>query len=179
MTVQKKRSAKGKTRSASRDTSRAAGAQNERADIGWGLGAESDEEDLFMRRVFFAMVVAVLGCMGAWFMVTTVSAGNASRSVLTTTDVPTVHTVKLLDFEDARAKREMARQLVRSSAMQALAGPNKFEVVDLPGHRCALCVGRFEDAASPELARLLREFSEFAVDGERRFGQAAIMPIAR
>ena len=180
MTVQKKRSARSRGRSDSRDGGRAAGAQNGGADIGWGLGAESDDEDLFMRRVLFYVVVAVLGCMGAWFMLTTVSAGNSSRSILTATDnVPEAYTIKLLSFANVRAKRAAATDLAEKPEIRALAGEHGLELVDLSAGQCALCVGRFDDAAAPELERLLREFAQYAVAGDNPFAEAAVMPITR
>jgi hypothetical protein len=176
MTAQKKRSAK----SRSRDGGRAAGVQSDGADIGWGLGAESEDEDLFMRRVLFAVIVAVLGCMGAWFMVTTVSAGKSARDMLTTAEnAPKTNTIMLLSFRNGPSERRAATLLAGKPEIKALAGPHEIELVDLPTGECALCVGRFDDAASPEAARLLKEFAQYAAEGVRPFAQAAIMPIAR
>ena len=172
MTVQKKRSAKSRARSKSRDGGRGAGVESDRTDIGWGLGAESDDEDLFMRRVLFSVFVAVLGCMGAWFMITTVSAGSSGlRDVLSATEsASTAQTIMLLCFRDDAAGRETAAELARSEELQAIAGGHDFSLVDLPQGQCALCVGRFEDSDSPELAGLLTQFAQY-------FEQAAIMPL--
>lgn len=171
MAVQKKRSA--------RSGSRAAGAQNDGANIGWGLGAESGDEDLFMRRVLFAVVVAVLGCMGAWFMVTTVSVGNGPTSRLTIGVPAAAHTVSLLTFPDDPDSRAIATEVAGKPEMLRLAGSNEFSLVALPDGKCALCVGRFDDESSPELARVLREFSQYTDGVTHPFAEAAVMPIAR
>ena len=170
MTVQKKRSVKSRARADARRSSRGTEADSGRADIGWGLGGESQEEDLFLRRVLFSVFVAVLGCMGAWFMITTVSAGSSGlRDVLSATEsASTAQTIMLLCFRDDAAGRETAAELARSEELQAIAGGHDFSLVDLPQGQCALCVGRFEDSDSPELAGLLTQFAQY-------FEQAAIM----
>jgi len=171
MTVQKKRSVRSKARADARRSSRGTEADSGRADIGWGLGGESQEEDLFLRRVLFSVFVAVLGCMGAWFMITTVSAGSGLRDVLSATEsASTAQTIMLLRFRDDPAGRETAAELARSQELRAIAGEHEFSLVSLPQGQCALCVGHFEDSDSPELAGLLTQFTQY-------FQQAAVITL--
>ena len=129
--------------------------------------------------VFYA-VVAVLVCMGGWFMVTTVGTGRASRNMLNATQtVPTWHTIRLWRFPNVATQRRAAQLLAGTPEMAALAGQHRFEVVEVSNDECALCVGRFRDPASPELARLLKEFADYSNGGIRPFERAEAMPIAR
>jgi hypothetical protein len=170
MTVRKKRAGKPQAGADS--------ANEDGRDIGWGVGADPAADDLFMRKVLFSVLLAVIGCMGAWFTLTTVS-GNRSEaqpvlSVTGTSDAEgaqTWFTVKLVEFPPE--KRATANQLAAQGAMQQLADGEPFQVLALEDCE-ALCVGRFADHDAPELQRLLarcRLYSEGGLD----FSQANIL----
>jgi len=124
--------------------------------------------------------VAVLGCLGAWFMITTVG-GGAPPHILSAAAgdaAPALHTIVLQDFEKARADDWL--KVARSGQMQSLAGGHELRVMDLSTGRCALCVGRFDDPTEPRVAALLEGFAAYSLpNGSRPFEHARLMPIAR
>ena len=178
MAVQKRRSVKSKLGAGARSKSRASGERPEGGDVGWGVGAESDDEDIFMRRVLFSVIVAVLGCMGAWFLVTTVNSGPQSRVLSATQNTRELYTVRLLEFPGTDAKLAVASELSRNADLRAIAGKHEFDIVELSDGRYALCVGRFESQDSPELQRLLKELRDYAEDGVHYFTKATIAVLA-
>jgi hypothetical protein len=152
------------------------GKHGDGSDGGWGGLAGPDQESMFMRRVLFSVLLAVVCLMGAWFLLTTLRVADPNRRILSVTDapsgVPATHTVKLLEFppeKQAAAEAFMATPLVRR-----LAGPHNCSLLQLPNGRLALCVGEFGEEDSPELQALLRRCREFS-EGRVNFSQAAVL----
>lgn len=171
MTVRKKRSEK----SESGADSTAVGSR----DIGWGVGADSARDDLFMRKVLFSVLFAVIGCMGVWFMLTTLGGRyEQDQPVLSangSAGAEAWFTVKLVEFPPDQQMRGTAEQLASHEAMQRLADGQDFCIVPLPDGTEALCVGRFTRKDSPELQRLLARCLEFSEPG-LDFPDARILP---
>lgn len=155
------------------------GAKADGRDIGWGLTVEDEEEDIFLRRVVFSVLVAVVGCMGAWFLVTTVTGSDGSQRALTVSDenpgAREVFTVKLLEFSPGESKLAPAEQLIEKQSIKSMAGQNELHFRKLPGGRVALCVGSFDSEDSPELQQLLQRCHGYSEDGRRPFARASII----
>ena len=146
-------------------------------EIGWGLSAEGERDEIFLRRVLFSIAVAVVGCMGAWFLLTTVTwPGDEPRSLsMVESATGSFFTVRLLHFSNSESKRTAAAELASKAAIRAAAGDSEFHLFRLPGERVALCVGRAERADAPELQRLFREFRACSEGDRRLFADVAVI----
>jgi hypothetical protein len=131
---------------------------------------------MFMRRVLFSVLLAVVGLMGVWFLLTTLRGAEPNRRLLSVTDVPSgvsaTHTVKLLEFPPER--QAAAEAFMNTPLLRRLAGPHSCALLQLPGGNLALCVGEFAEEDSPELQALLRRFRDFR-EGEVDFSRATIL----
>jgi hypothetical protein len=151
--------------------------QRDGSDGSWGTGADLDHESMYMRRVLFSVLLAVVGLMGFWFLLTTIRGAERARSMLSVVDVPSgaraVYTVKLLDF--APEKRAAAEAFMDTPLLGQLTGSHSCALLQLPDGRLALCVGEFADEDSPQLQELLRRSREFR-QGAVNFSGAEILP---
>jgi hypothetical protein len=132
-----------------------------------------------MRRVLFSVLVVVVGCMGGWFLLTTVVGGADGRRVLSVTDETprgsACYTVQLLpEFAPSRSKRAIAERMIGREPLAELAGEHEFYILEFPNGRAALCAGRFRDRQAPEMAELLRRLRTYSEDGQRLFAEARI-----
>ncbi|KPK66102.1 MAG: hypothetical protein AMK73_01030 [Planctomycetes bacterium SM23_32] len=136
-----------------------------------------------MRRVLFSVLVAVVGCMGAWFLLTNAVGGGAVQEVLSLTDAPagtaSHYTVQLLEFVPSGAKRAAAERMASQEALRGLAAGHEFRLLDSLDGRVSLCVGRFSDPESPEAAALLRRFRDYSEDGRALFAGARVRGVSK
>ena len=146
-------------------------------EIGWGLNAEGERGEIFLRRVLFSVAVAVVGCMGAWFLLTTVTwPGDEPRSLsMVESATGSFFTARLLEFRHSESKQAAVAALTSKAAIRAAAGDSEFHLYRLPGGRVALCVGRAESRDAPELQRLCREFQACSEAGRRLFADVAVI----
>jgi len=146
--------------------------------IGWGLSAEDQEERSFLRRLAFTIAVAVVAVMGVWLMVTTPSQPDQSGALLSALapgDAPDGYTVLLKTVPGSQL--EGMKQLIATDKIQALAGQNAFQYVDLADGSVAVCVGSFAQRDAPEVKQLLGGFQEMsASNGARPFEAARVEP---
>ncbi len=151
------------------------------AEIGWGLSAEDQEERSFLRRLAFAIAVAVVAVMGVWLVVTTPSqpdrAGPA-LSALAPGEGPAAYTVMLRVVPGSQL--EDMKQVIATDPIQALAGGSAFRFLELPDGSVAVCVGSSADEDSPQLTQLLGRFRQMSTSsGARPFKTAQIQRIGR
>jgi hypothetical protein len=142
-----------------------------------GEAGDSDrEEDIFLRRVVFAVLVVAVACVGGWFLLATLSSARSDRPVLSVNGRPAgralAYTVKLLDFPGAN--RDAAMLLAGKESLRRLAGGHRFECIGIQDGRLALCVGQFDSPDAPELRTLLTSFREF----KETEGGSALFPKA-
>ncbi len=128
------------------------------------------------RTRIFAVLVALIGCMGAWLLLTNVVGEPAPGPELAASASRIRYTVRLMEFDSSPAKRAAAEQLVAQERILRLSGGHEFRLLEFPDGRLALCCGRFEEAASPELRRLARSFREYREGGRALFQDAAVLP---
>ena len=138
-------------------------------EVGWGFGSEQDEEDIFMRRALFSVLVAVVTLVGGWFMLTAVT-GKEAPKVLSANDRNDVYTIRLLEFPN----EEGAMQFADEVSKRSLAPREDFHCVKLRDGTIALCVGRFEDVESAELQELRLKFRSYVERGSMPFAEAAV-----
>jgi hypothetical protein len=126
----------------------------------------------------FSILVAVLGCMGGWFLLTTLSSGGNEQHVLSVTDpVPgnTCFSVGLVEFAASESTRADAAKLASKEAIKVLAGPNDFRLLKLPEGGLVFCCGRFESGDSPEMHELLQRFRNHRERGIKVFPEASVV----
>ncbi len=129
-----------------------------------------------MRKLVFGTSVAIVGCVGIWILLTAAFGGRESSRVLNAVSPvagqPPCYAVKLWEFE--ASERATADDMISMEKMQTLAGGHDYWIAELSGGRLALCVGRFEDRDSEQLAELLRGVQQFqSPSGNRLFQSAA------
>jgi hypothetical protein len=148
-------------------------AEGDESTLGWGVSAESDDDEFFVRRAIFSLIAAVVVCMGAWMLLTTLAGQDgAAEDTLLTATVGSLHTVRLRTID--RTQVQAFRRMVRDSAMQQLAGGHEFLFLPYDG-RVAVCVGRFDEPDAPGAAQLLGRFREVSTaSGRRPFQDAEI-----
>jgi len=165
----------------SRDAKAGAGSRpkgdggNEVRGIGWGLSAE-EEEDFFLRRVIFSVLVVVVACIGIWFLLTTVRGAPEQPPTLSAPAVAPAeqgyYTIRLMDFP--ASKQEEAMRLTRVQAIRDVTEQQEFRCLPLDDGRMALCVGSFSSESSPEMQELLEELRSFAAQGKKLFEGATV-----
>ena len=147
--------------------------------IGWGISSDDPQEDMFLRRVLFIVLVAVVGCMGGWFVLTTVSAPGPEQRTLsvngTSSRMP-VFTVELLRFGASKANEAAARELVELDDIQVVADSQEFFLRPVGEGEQALCCGRFADRRTAE--EVLARFQEYTQSSRRGFPKAAVMSLS-
>jgi len=169
-----------KVRSKSSSGPSAQGRQADRANIGWGLSAEDQEERFFVRRLAFTIAVAVVAVMGVWLMLTVPSQPGDSGTALSALtqapgEGPIAYTVLLRTVPESQL--EGMKQLIATDRIQALAGENEFHYVPLADGSVAVCVGSFADKDSADLAALLAGFHQMSTGtGVRPFEVAQVRP---
>jgi len=131
-----------------------------------------------MRRVAFSIAAAVVACMGAWILLTSLADGGDSGVLLsavgTVAEPGFVNTVVLRVISPEQL--DGMRQLIETDAIRNLAGENEFHFLELDDGSIAVCVGRFKDPDSPRIMELLRSFRDMATEsGARPFGAARIV----
>ena len=151
-------------------------------EIGWGISAEDRQEDAFLRRMLFFVLVCVVGCMGAWFVMTTVTGpgpgGPMQRSLIvngTSEGVP-AFTVELLRFAATRDNDAVAQELVSRPEIRKAAGDLEFCLLPVADGRRALCSGRFADRRAADAA--LERFQEYTERSTGGFPDAAVMSLS-
>ncbi|MHC4592430.1 MAG: hypothetical protein ACYS8L_07020 [Planctomycetota bacterium] len=178
MTARKEHSRRPRAGSGALSNGRNVGKRGNEREIGWGLSAEGEQDDILMRRALFSILVAVLGCMGGWFLLTTLSSGGNEQRVL---KVPgsrpgtVCFAVELREFPASDSTRAIADELASRAAMRALAGGHKFYVLKLPEGGLAFCCGRFESQDSPEMDKLLQRFRNHRERGSKVFPAARVI----
>jgi hypothetical protein len=176
MAVRKKRSHRPTAGVRAGSDDRMNGQHGDGTEGSWGTLAGPDQESMFMRRVLFSVLLAVVGLMGVWFLLTTLQGAEQNRRILSVTDAPSgvsaTYTVKLLDFP--QHKQSAAETFMHTPLLRQLAGPHSCSLLQLPSGHLALCVGEFDREDAPELQELLRRFREFR-QGEVDFSRATIL----
>ncbi|MGD2174786.1 MAG: hypothetical protein PVJ27_05225 [Candidatus Brocadiaceae bacterium] len=153
------------------------GGRGEGREIGWGLSAAGSDDDIMLRKVVFAVSVAVVACLGAWILFTSALGGRQGVPMLSAADsapdAEIVYTVKLREF--GADERNVVEQIMATGSMRDLAAPHRLRVVELSDGNCVLCVGRAKDEDSAELQRLQRKFASFQMaSGSRPFRSAEV-----
>lgn len=146
------------------------------AQVGWGVGDDSD--DAFRtRRTVFSVIAVIVVCMGAWMLLTMLATRQSEGPVLSAegpADGGRVYTVVLRRIDPQQ--REAMRRLVSAAPIRRMAGRNEFRFMELQNGEVAICVGRFEDPGSARAEELLSKFREFSTNGgSRPFRAASLM----
>ncbi len=151
-------------------------------EIGWGISADDAQEDMFLRRVLFSVLVAVVGCMGAWFVLTTVTGpgpgieGQRSLVVNGRNETIPAFTVELLRFPATKANEAKAQELVLLDDIRAVAGNQGFFLRPVAADQRALCSGRFADRRAADAA--LKRFQDYTERSTGGFPDAAVMSLS-
>jgi hypothetical protein len=141
--------------------------------VGWGLAIEEDDPGRRTRVVSFVVSVCVLASLGLWIFVSSVLSSGVPLAANGAVPSGGAFAVKL--FECAAAMRASWDRIAATPEMQSLAGPSSFRWLELSDGQWCMCVGQSEDPDSPELRRLLREFSRFETSsGIRPFRSCVI-----
>ncbi|MHC4591798.1 MAG: hypothetical protein ACYS8L_03770 [Planctomycetota bacterium] len=132
-----------------------------------------------MRQAWFRVVAGVT-CLAAALLIVRIFEDLPSQRDLDARErnAP-FYTVQLVAFPDSDSNLGTAASLMTQERVMDLAGENELRLLAVSEDRVALCVGRFEEADSPELLDLHEEFRDYA-DGRRRpFKGAAIRRFPR
>jgi hypothetical protein len=171
MAAQKERSRASKTKQGRRGAAT--------PEVGWGFGLDDEPEDIVLRRVLFFVLVLVVGCTGAWFLVTTLGERRGEGILLSVTGSAAdpsglFYTVKLAELEPSGDVAERLNRFVERASRMGLAEAGDFYRLRLADGRHVLCVGRFESEESPELRALCERFRSYRAGSGRPFEDAAI-----
>jgi hypothetical protein len=140
-------------------------------DFGWGGDPESEVDDIMIRRVLFAVLVAVVGCVGVWFVIDAVRGTGGRGSTLAATTKP--YTICLMEKS---AENERGFRRFADEALKRMGVDLESFSLPLPGSRVAICVGGFETPDCTEASDLLIKCRSFTLnDGNAPFGDAEVI----
>jgi len=140
--------------------------------VGWGIDAEGDPDDVLVRRTLFAVLVAVVACVGVWFMLDVVRRSQAGGRVLSAVDAP--YTVCLMRISDPK-NGGLAKSIADRNLKELGIGFRSFDR-RLPDGRVAICAGGFDRPDSPEASAMVEKCRALPLrDGGRWFREAEII----